>query len=1011
MYLMRPRQYRSGIITACSALCLMLVTISATAQPHLSLEIKKPQKYESRTLPSEKSTDTKYGLTKRLYSNTVSRFNYYFNANRILNDVLAAAKEQHKDDYTQLLSFYNYEPDTLFRDKMDTVLYKATAGIVLHDLRSDWVDKLYLLMGRAYLYRRDFDSATNVFQYINYAFAPKDGGYDLPVGSNASNTNGVFTVATLENRSLWKKLMSFPPGRNESFLWQVRTYIEQDELVDASSLLEIIRTDPNFPERLRIDLEEQTAYLLYKQKNYGASADHLLKALSNAGSKLETARWEYLAAQMYALAGQDQQSIKLFERAIQHTTDPLMEVYARLTMVNLASGSQENSLQRNLDELLRMAKRDKYETQRDIIYYAAAQLELKRNNYAAAQQLLLNSLKYNVDNVQQKQLSFLLLADLNYLRKAYSPSYKYYDSITTPAALTEIDRSRVLDRKPALQIISQNHDIITREDSLQKLAAMTADERTDYVRKLLRQLRKEKGLKDAANDPLQTTTFTTGAAPVDLFRSGTVGEFYFQNASLKARGLGEFRSRWGNRPNVDNWRRQSAVDRSLVSNTPPVDAQSAAARKDGDDLTLDGLMKNVPLTTEQVSQSHSAIIKALLAEAQAFQNKLEDYPSAIEVYEDLLRRYPETAEMEEALYNLAFVYKKNGDLVKSDAAAAQLKRLFPGGKLVSQLNTVKTDKKNDPAERTYESIYGMFIEGKFNQAKEAKLAADKKFGTSYWTPQLLYIESIYYIKQKDDTAAISRLQGITSMFSKSPLAEKAATMIDVLKRRKEIEAYLTDLDVNRADDRTSRGVDLNSTSTLATTRKRPDSIAVPKQIQAPAPKDLTNLSNTGTINTPQVIKKDSLTASMPKQLAGKEVAIAAPKTSVISNNTFSFNPADTQYVVLVLNNVDPIFATEARNAFNRFNQERFSDQQIPIYNRKLNAQYQFLMFGPFVSAGDAVGYIDKVKPLAGTRIVPWLAADKYSFSIISDANMNVLLGNQDLPGYKTFLNQALPGKF
>ncbi|MBV9987237.1 MAG: tetratricopeptide repeat protein, partial [Chitinophagaceae bacterium] len=832
----------------------------------------------------------------------------------------------------------------------------------------------------------------------------------LPVGSNASNTNGVFTVATRENRSLWKRVMSFPPGRNESFLWQARTYIEQDELVEASSLLEIVRADPNFPERLRTDLEELTAYLFYKQKNYGASADHLLKALGNAGSKLETARWEYLAAQMYALAGQDQQSIKLFERAILHTTDPLMEVYARLNMVSLASGGQENSLQRNLDELLRMAKRDKYETQRDVIYYAAAQLELKRGNYAAAQDLLLKSVKYNIDNVQQKQLSFLLLADMNYLRKAYSPSYKFYDSISAPAALTDIDRMRVTDRKPALQIISQNQDIVSREDSLQRIAAMNPDERTELVRKLLRQLRKEKGLKDAGTDLMQTTALNVGVATPDMF-GANVGEFYFQNASLKARGLGEFRSKWGNRPNVDNWRRQSAVDRSLVSNSPTPDTRNIPGKKDSDDLTLEGLMKNVPLTTEQINVSHAAIIKALMAEALAFQNKLEDYPSATTVYEDLMRRYPESAEVEEALYNLAYVYRKNGDLAKADAAAAQLKRLFPGGKLVGQLNTVRTDRNNDPAQRTYESIYSMFIEGRFEQAKEAKLAADKQFGKSYWTPQLLYIESIYYIKQKEDSVAINRLQNIQAMFGKSPLAEKAATMIDVLKRRKQIEAYLANLDVNRPEDATSRGVDLNNTNTLGQAGKWPDSISIPKSINAPAPKALVNLSNTGTVNAPPIGKIDSMPVGTPKQLTGKELAVAAPKSGTISNNTFSFNAADTQYVVLILNNVDPIFATEARNAFNRYNQERFSDQQIPIYNRKLNAQYQLLMFGPFANAGDAVGYVDKVRPLAGTRIVPWLAADKYSFNIISDANMNILLGNQDLPGYKTFMNQALPGKF
>jgi hypothetical protein len=113
-------------------------------------------------------------------------------------------------------------------------------------------------MGRAYLYRKDFDSASNVFQYINYAFSPKDDGYDLPIGSNASNTNGVFTIASRESKSVWKKVASFPPSRNESFIWQARTYIEQDDLTEAASLLELVKADPNFPARLQTDLHEMT---------------------------------------------------------------------------------------------------------------------------------------------------------------------------------------------------------------------------------------------------------------------------------------------------------------------------------------------------------------------------------------------------------------------------------------------------------------------------------------------------------------------------------------------------------------------------------------------------------------------------------------------------------------------------------------------------------------------------------------------------------------------------------
>ena len=55
---------------------------------------------------------------------------------------------------------------------------------------------------------------------------------------------------------------------------------------------------------------------------------------------------------------------------------------------------------------------------------------------------------------------------------------------------------------------------------------------------------------------------------IDLFAANnTKGEWYFNNNSLKSRGFTEFKSRWGNRTNVDNWRRKAAVE--TVINTAP----------------------------------------------------------------------------------------------------------------------------------------------------------------------------------------------------------------------------------------------------------------------------------------------------------------------------------------------------------------------------------------------------------------------------------------------------------
>jgi tetratricopeptide (TPR) repeat protein len=1019
MCLIKIRTYErkySRMVACGLGLLAQFFAIQSYAQPNLSFEIKKPKAYESRTLPSEKSGDKKFTAPKRFYNNLVSRFNYYFNANTKLNEALEAAKAVHKDDYTQLLSFYNYSLDETAHGQIDSIIYKCTAGILLHDLRSDWVDKLYLLMGKAYLYRKDFDSATHVFQYINYAFAPKDDGYDLPIGSNASNTNGVFTISTKESPSLWKKVSSFPPSRNESFMWQVRTYIENDELTEASSLLELIRTDPNFPERLKADLHEMNAYALYKQKSYEGAADHLLQALDNAETKQEKARWEYLAGQLYQLAGKDNKAILAFERSINHAIDPLLEVYARMNIVTLASSIEGNAIQKNLDELLKMARHEKYAEHRDIIYYSAALLEIKRKNYGSAETLLRNSIKYSVDNPLQKQKSFLLLGDMNYPLKNYTASKRYYDSIQT-ALLKDEDRARVEARKPALKIISANQNKVIREDSLQKLALLPVEERDAFLNKKLKQLRKEKGLKDPGTENINFgNTFAGGTSmEPDLFGSKS-SDFYFLNASLKTKGAADFKGRWGNRPNVDNWRRQAAVNRTLVAPTvttasPTEEQKEDAEKKEAEEeISMESLLKHIPVTKAQTDSSNSTIAGALLNNGLVFQNQLEDYPSAIEMFEELLRRFPNGPLTEQAVFNLAYSYKKTGDDTKAAALATQLRQSFPSGKFTAQMNSIVSNaKKADPAKKQYEDIYGLFLAGRFEEAKEAKLLADKQYGKTYWTPQLLYIESIYYVKQKEDSIAINRLQNIADLFGKSPLAEKALTMIDVLKRRTQIENYLTNLNLNNTEEIASRRVDLNNTTTVITSKKRDSVINVPKELNAD-PKKLADISNTNTVSTAAVIKRDSIMQIAPKDL--KKAELSKPVVAAtITSKDYSFNVSDTQYVVVMLKNVDPIFISEGRNAFSRYNQDMYSDRRIEVANRKINNQYTFLMVGPFVDAKDAMNYIDRTRPVTTTRIIPWLTADKYSFSMISSANMTLLLEKQDIDGYNAFIKQVFPDKF
>ncbi|MDE3250542.1 MAG: hypothetical protein KGO82_17905, partial [Bacteroidota bacterium] len=299
----------------------------------LSFDLPKPKKFENRQLRSEKTGEKKFTIPRRFIQNTTTHYNFFFNANEKLEQVIDRAKYSHKDDFTRLLSFYNYSFDQTAQAKteLDSVIYKSTAGILLHDLRSNWVDNMYLLMGRAYFLKKDFDSAFLTFQYLNYAFSPKEkDGYDKVIGSNSNADEGgsAFSISTNEKTNIVKKVLSRRPSRNESLVWLVKTYIASDQLPEAASLIQTLKYDPLFPNRLQGDLNESQAWYFYQQQNWDSAAFYLEKALPNAAGKQEMARWEYLIAQLYEASGKPDLAQTFYDRVVKHTINPVMEVYA-----------------------------------------------------------------------------------------------------------------------------------------------------------------------------------------------------------------------------------------------------------------------------------------------------------------------------------------------------------------------------------------------------------------------------------------------------------------------------------------------------------------------------------------------------------------------------------------------------------------------------------------------------------------------------------------------------------
>jgi len=193
---------------------------------------KKPEKFENKKLGSEKTAEKKFTAPRNFYQNNITHYNYYFNANNRVNTVIERAKLSYRDEYANLLPFYPFSLDNTATQTadLDSVIYTSTAGILLHDLRNDWIDNMYMLIGQAYFYRKDFDSALMTFQFINYNLFPrkrKNDDDDRVVGTNSSSSANTISIASKEKRNILQKIYTEPPSRNDALLWLTRTLIEK----------------------------------------------------------------------------------------------------------------------------------------------------------------------------------------------------------------------------------------------------------------------------------------------------------------------------------------------------------------------------------------------------------------------------------------------------------------------------------------------------------------------------------------------------------------------------------------------------------------------------------------------------------------------------------------------------------------------------------------------------------------------------------------------------------------
>lgn len=964
------------------------------AQAGYDLPLKKPAAFESKTLASEKSTSTKNTGLRRFVQGTVTHYNYYFNAHQKILQVLDRARHMHKDDLTRLISFYGYSLTETATDRveLDSVVYKCTAGIVLHDLRNGWIDNLYLLMGEAFLLGRKFDSADHILEFLNYHFYVKEeGDYHIPIGTGSQAKDGQISIVNPESHSIAHKAFNRPPSRNDGLIWQVRSYTEQGRYAQAAGLISLLRTDPLFPARLQPALCEQEAYWFYQQEAWDSTAIYLERALPNAANGQDEARWDYLLAQLYERTGKPALASEWYGKAIGQSTDPRIDIYGRLYKALLAEGNNKQTIPQTIAALLRLADKDRFAPFRDILFLSAARLALQVPDTTQAMGFLDQSAGAGHGPVRNQ--AFLKMSELGKAKGDYKVVARSYDSLNLgdpelKDQATQLKKDRTLYDQVLVSILR-----IEREDSLQRIAAMSETERTAFVRGVLRQLLKAQGLKEENAGGFMGSAPRDSLNAGDLFGTGT-GEWYFYNQGIRSSGGQDFVAHWGNRPNVDNWRRQNAIAASLGGLQRQTTTEESLGTKKAAEkpqvLTMDGLMADIPLTPKALEASNDTVAYNLYRLGGLYKNEVGDDRAAVKVLETLYGRYP-TYQTESTLYDLYVCWRLLGDEVKANYYLNLLHQRYPNGKAASRLMPAAPAADPMAAEATarYQTIYDQFIAGNYDSALAEKQAADSVWGKKYWTPQLMYIQGVYYAHERQDTLAVKTLTDLQNQFPKDPVTPRAKLLVDVIHRRPMIESYLRNLKITRYKE---DSLHIDTTAAVAAVKPPPP----PEKVQPDLHRALVNR-----LDSMLRVPTDSA-----GQLRAGLLTTNAPVSGLHSEN-YLWDPASQHVVLVVMTQVATMYANEARNAFDRYNQAVHYQDNIGIDTVILQPGINILKLGPFKSIIEALDYEQDIRKNAPKQIVPWLSADKYRFMVISLDNLDVLRTKKNLTEYGAFIDSYL----
>ena len=701
-------------------------------------------------LISPSCSTKKKSWVNRQYHNTTAKYNGYFNGNESIKDGLKKLHANHIDDYTTTISVFptgDLKTAQKTNSYMDKAIQKGSIVIQRHSMKikgteyCKWIDDNYLMVGKAYFYKGDFEEAIKTFSFI----------------INEYSKNEI---------------------RFEAALWLVRGYVEKGDFTSAESVLLDLLKDKKFPNKLDKELAVVAADFYVQKKDFTTATTELLNATELIKRKRKKVRLNYILAQIYQYSNNYSLAQKHYELVLKSNPEYEMAFNAKMSLArSLESGNPDTKKMK--EKLFKMTKDDKNKEYLDQIYYTIAEMEINNGDTLSAIENYTLSAVNSVENNSQKALSFLALGKIYFEKGTYKLASANYDStifyMDNDFRLYEEANSRHL----ILTDLVSNINIIEMQDSLQMLAKLPKSEQSAVIGTII-QAEFEKERRAAEDQSLkQQMMYESGrnGGREEQFGSNTSGgQWYFYNPATLSFGMSEFRKKWGTRKLEDDWRRKDKkISTNFEIDSTATDSISVEAQNTKDPNYY---LNQLPKTKEDFENSDSQIKEALYQLGVIYKEELNKINLSTDNFGAIFTRFPTDEQYAAlALYNVYINYLETNNPKATNSKETLLSK-YPNSifaKMIVDPNyTSEILSKKYLAELNYQEIFLLYKENVFDQV----LVKTENISDEKYKNKLLLLRALSFIQKEEMDMATTILKNISEVDEK--VSQEAKYILDAI---------------------------------------------------------------------------------------------------------------------------------------------------------------------------------------------------------------------------------------